>query len=75
MTEALARVINSAWEARDTLSTDTKGEVRDVVDAAIELIDSGEARVAAKGADGEWVVHQWLKKAVLLSFPDCARHG
>ncbi|MBB39460.1 MULTISPECIES: 2,3,4,5-tetrahydropyridine-2,6-dicarboxylate N-succinyltransferase [Hyphomonas] len=68
MTEALARVINSAWEARDTLSTDTKGEVRDVVDAAIELIDSGEARVAAKGADGEWVVHQWLKKAVLLSF-------
>lgn len=68
MTEALARVINSAWEARDTLSTDTKGEVRDVVDAAIELIDSGEARVAEKGADGEWVVHQWLKKAVLLSF-------
>ncbi|KCZ85021.1 2,3,4,5-tetrahydropyridine-2,6-carboxylate N-succinyltransferase [Hyphomonas adhaerens MHS-3] len=68
MTEALARVINSAWEARDTLSTDTKGEVRDVVDAAIELIDSGQARVAEKGADGEWVVHQWLKKAVLLSF-------
>ena len=68
MTDALARVIDSAWEARDTLSTDTKGEVRDVVDAAIELIDSGEARVAAKGADGEWVVHQWLKKAVLLSF-------
>ncbi len=68
MTEALARVIDSAWEARDTLSTETKGEVRDVVDAAIDLIDKGEARVAEKGADGEWVVHQWLKKAVLLSF-------
>ena len=68
MTDALARVIDSAWEARDTLSTDTKGEVRDVVDAAIDLIDKGEARVAEKGADGEWVVHQWLKKAVLLSF-------
>ncbi|MEZ5985980.1 MAG: 2,3,4,5-tetrahydropyridine-2,6-dicarboxylate N-succinyltransferase [Hyphomonas sp.] len=68
MTEALARVIDAAWEARETLSTDTKGEVRDVVDAAIDLIDKGEARVAEKGADGEWVVHQWLKKAVLLSF-------
>ena len=68
MTEALARVIDTAWETRDTLSTDTKGEVRDVVDAAIALIDRGEARVAEKGPDGEWVVHQWLKKAVLLSF-------
>jgi 2,3,4,5-tetrahydropyridine-2-carboxylate N-succinyltransferase len=68
MTEAIARVIDTAWEARDTLSTDTRGEVRDAVDAAINLIDRGEARVAAKGADGEWVVHQWLKKAVLLSF-------
>jgi 2,3,4,5-tetrahydropyridine-2-carboxylate N-succinyltransferase len=68
MTEALARVIDAAWEARETLSTDTKGEVRDVVDAAIDLIDKGEARVAEKGVDGEWVVHQWLKKAVLLSF-------
>ena len=68
MTEALARVIDAAWEARDTLSTDTKGEVRDVVDAAIDLLDKGEARVAEKGADGSWTVHQWLKKAVLLSF-------
>jgi len=68
MPEALARVIDAAWEARDTLSTDTKGEVRDVVDAAIDLLDKGEARVAEKGADGSWTVHQWLKKAVLLSF-------
>lgn len=68
MTDALAPVIDAAWEARDTLSTDTRGDVRDAVDAAISLIDKGEARVAEKGADGEWVVHQWLKKAVLLSF-------
>jgi 2,3,4,5-tetrahydropyridine-2,6-dicarboxylate N-succinyltransferase len=68
MTDALAHVIDAAWEARDTLSTDTRGDVRDAVDAAITLIDKGEARVAEKGADGEWVVHQWLKKAVLLSF-------
>ncbi|MFN7054485.1 2,3,4,5-tetrahydropyridine-2,6-dicarboxylate N-succinyltransferase [Hyphomonas sp.] len=68
MPDALARVIDSAWEARDTLSTATTGEVRDAVDAAISLLDSGEARVAEKAADGSWTVHQWLKKAVLLSF-------
>ncbi|MFN3608724.1 MAG: 2,3,4,5-tetrahydropyridine-2,6-dicarboxylate N-succinyltransferase [Hyphomonas sp.] len=68
MTDALARVIDAAWEERDALSTSTTGEVRDAVDAAISLLDSGEARVATKDADGSWTVHQWLKKAVLLSF-------
>jgi 2,3,4,5-tetrahydropyridine-2-carboxylate N-succinyltransferase len=68
MPDALARVIDAAWEARDTLSTETTGEVRDAVEAAISLLDSGEARVATKEADGSWKVHQWLKKAVLLSF-------
>jgi 2,3,4,5-tetrahydropyridine-2-carboxylate N-succinyltransferase len=68
MPEALARVIDAAWEARDTLSTETKGEVRDAVEAAISLLDSGEARVATKEANGLWTVHQWLKKSVLLSF-------
>lgn len=68
MTDALARVIDAAWEGRDALSTSTTGEVRDAVDAAISLLDSGEARVATKEADGSWLVHQWLKKAVLLSF-------
>ena len=68
MPDALARVIDAAWEARDKLSTATTGEVRDAVEAAISLLDSGEARVATKEADGSWKVHQWLKKAVLLSF-------
>jgi 2,3,4,5-tetrahydropyridine-2-carboxylate N-succinyltransferase len=68
MPEALARVVETAWEARDQLSPETKGEVRDVVEAAIDLLDRGEARVASKAADGEWQVHEWLKKAVLLSF-------
>ena len=68
MTDALADVIDTAWERRDTLSTDTMGEVREIVDAAIELLDKGEARVASREADGSWTVHQWLKKAVLLSF-------
>ena len=68
MTDALARVIDAAWENRDALSTSTTGEVRDAVDAAISLLDSGEARVATKADDGSWITHQWLKKAVLLSF-------
>lgn len=68
MTDALARVIDAAWEGRDALSTSTTGDVRNAVEAAISLLDSGEARVATKEADGSWLVHQWLKKAVLLSF-------
>jgi 2,3,4,5-tetrahydropyridine-2-carboxylate N-succinyltransferase len=63
----LARIIEDAWEARESLSTGTHGPVRQAVEEALELLDSGKARVAEKfGA--EWVVHQWLKKAVLLSF-------
>src|SRR3954463_3341257 len=63
----LQTVIDEAWEDRNSLGTDTKGEVRQAVDAAIAALDSGEARIAEK-QDGEWIVHQWLKKAVLLSF-------
>ena len=63
----LEPVINAAWEARDTINLNTKGEVRDAVATALDLLDKGEARVAEKkGAD--WQVNQWLKKAVLLSF-------
>ncbi len=67
MTEALQAAIEAAWEARDGLSTATQGEVRDAVEAAIEGLDNGSYRVAEK-IDGSWQVHQWLKKAVLLSF-------
>ena len=67
MTEQLAATIDSAWEARDTISVATRGEVREAVEAALGLLDSGEARVAQK-VDGAWQVNQWLKKAVLLSF-------
>src|SRR5258707_2025899 len=68
MTDAdLAATIDAAWEARDTISTATKGSYRDAVDAALEGMDSGEMRVAEKTGTG-WQVHQWLKKAVLLSF-------
>jgi len=67
MNDALQATIDSAWEQRDALSPSTRGEVRSAVDAALAALDSGEARIAEKSG-GEWRVHQWLKKAVLLSF-------
>ncbi len=66
--QALEKTIEAAWDARDGISTKTKGEVREAVEAALELLDSGRARVATRGKDSAWTVHQWLKKAVLLSF-------
>jgi 2,3,4,5-tetrahydropyridine-2-carboxylate N-succinyltransferase len=64
----LAKTIDAAFESRDGIGPHTKGAVRDAVEAALDLLDRGEARVAEKRADGGWHVHQWLKKAVLLSF-------
>jgi 2,3,4,5-tetrahydropyridine-2-carboxylate N-succinyltransferase len=63
----LKSTIEQAWEDRDRISTKTRGAVRKAVDRALQLLDTGEARVAEK-RDGEWQTHQWLKKAVLLSF-------
>ncbi len=63
----LERVIEDAWEARDGLNGATTGSVREAVEAALDALDNGTARVAEKFKD-EWLVHQWLKKAVLLSF-------
>ena len=63
----LEQTIEALWDARDTLSPATTGDARDAVTAALELLDSGERRVAEK-VDGHWQVNQWLKKAVLLSF-------
>ena len=60
-------IIERAWEERDGIGPGTRGDVRLSVDAAIAALDSGEARIAEKTGDG-WQVHQWLKKAVLLSF-------
>ena len=65
---ALEKTIDKAFEERDQIGVDTRGEVRDAVDAALTLLDRGEARVAERGEDGQWTVNQWLKKAVLLSF-------
>jgi 2,3,4,5-tetrahydropyridine-2-carboxylate N-succinyltransferase len=64
----LQAIIESAFEQRESITpSSVEPKVKDAIIAAIELIDSGKARVAEKIA-GEWVVHQWLKKAVLLYF-------
>ena len=64
---ALETAIEAAWDARDTISTATTGEVRDAVEATLTALDSGTLRVAEKRGD-DWHVNQWAKKAVLLSF-------
>ena len=65
--DTLARTIESAFETRDAISPATGGEVREAVDAALDALDSGRLRVAEKSGP-DWVVNEWAKKAVLLSF-------
>lgn len=65
---ALSSAIEAAWERRTELSTATTGADRDAVQEALDLLDQGAVRVASREGDGQWTVHQWLKKAVLLSF-------
>jgi 2,3,4,5-tetrahydropyridine-2-carboxylate N-succinyltransferase len=64
----LAATIDAAFETRNDIGPSTKGPVREGVEAALDLLDRGQARVAERGPDGVWQVNQWLKKAVLLSF-------
>ncbi len=73
MTDArLQTLIEKAFDDRGKITPETKGDVRSAVEAALDLLDAGKARVAEKlpGAEGpnSWKVNQWLKKAVLLSF-------
>ncbi len=65
--ERAEATIEAAWENRADVTPATTGEVREAVEAALALLDSGQRRVAEKKG-GDWVVNQWLKKAVLLSF-------
>jgi 2,3,4,5-tetrahydropyridine-2-carboxylate N-succinyltransferase len=65
---ALEKTVEKAFDERDGVNTGTRGEVREAVETALELLDKGQARVAERQADGSWTVNQWLKKAVLLSF-------
>ncbi len=66
MTE-LQVIIEEAWDNRDQVTIETKGQIREAIEATLGLLDSGKQRVA-EVVDGSWRVNQWLKKAVLLSF-------
>jgi 2,3,4,5-tetrahydropyridine-2-carboxylate N-succinyltransferase len=65
---SLEQTIEKAFDERDTVSTETRGAIREAVEEALDLLDRGVARVAERDGDGKWTVNQWLKKAVLLSF-------
>ncbi|MCB2081713.1 MAG: 2,3,4,5-tetrahydropyridine-2,6-dicarboxylate N-succinyltransferase, partial [Rickettsiales bacterium] len=65
--EQLRDVIETAFEQRDTVNTNTKGDVRDAVNETLSLLDSGHLRVAEK-VSGGWIINEWAKKAILLSF-------
>ena len=65
---SLEKTIDAAFDNRDGVNTSTRGEIRDAVEAVLSLLDAGKVRAATRGADGTWSVHQWVKKAVLLSF-------
>jgi 2,3,4,5-tetrahydropyridine-2-carboxylate N-succinyltransferase len=65
---SLEKTIDAAFDNRDNVNTTTRGEVRDAVEEVLNLLDAGKVRAATRGADGVWAVHQWVKKAVLLSF-------
>ncbi|MGJ8597213.1 2,3,4,5-tetrahydropyridine-2,6-dicarboxylate N-succinyltransferase [Sulfitobacter sp.] len=64
----LETAIEAAWDARDTITPDTKGESRDAIEATLAALDSGKLRVAERQDNGDWNVNQWAKKAVLLGF-------
>ncbi|OUD09810.1 2,3,4,5-tetrahydropyridine-2,6-dicarboxylate N-succinyltransferase [Marivivens niveibacter] len=64
----LEAAIESAWEARDTITPATTGETREAIEDTLNALDSGSLRVAEKLENGDWHVNQWAKKAVLLGF-------
>src|SRR5436190_15375734 len=68
MSDHLKRIVEAAWEARDTVSFDTKGDIRDAVYETINQLDRGVIRVASRSEDGTWTVNQWTKQAILLYF-------
>ena len=63
----LKNIIDNAFENRDQINTNTSGEIRESVDEALNQLDMGHIRVCEKNGE-EWIVNQWIKKAILLSF-------
>jgi 2,3,4,5-tetrahydropyridine-2-carboxylate N-succinyltransferase len=69
MTQQLQTILDAAWDDRANLSsTNAPKEVTDAVDHVIHQLNTGHLRVATRESVGQWTTHQWIKKAVLLSF-------
>ena len=64
----LENLIEISWNSRDEINETTVGEIKEAVEQTLNLLGDGSLRVAEKVASGEWIVNQWTKKAVLLSF-------
>ena len=64
---SIENIINEAWENKDQVNQNSDQKLKDTINQVIEDLDSGKSRVAEK-IDGEWVTHQHLKKAIMLSF-------
>ena len=64
----LAKAIEAAWKVREEISPSTMGEMREAIEATLSALDNGSLRVAEKTNNGDWVVNEWAKKAVLLGF-------
>ncbi|MEN9468046.1 MAG: 2,3,4,5-tetrahydropyridine-2,6-dicarboxylate N-succinyltransferase [Pseudomonadota bacterium] len=69
MSQPLQQIIEAAWEDRANISVaSAPAEVRDAVEHVLNELDAGRLRVATREGVGQWTTHQWIKKAVLLSF-------
>jgi len=66
-TKSFENIINEAWENKGQVNSKSSKKLLNAISKTIELLDSGEMRVAEKKND-RWVVNQWIKKAILLSF-------
>ena len=64
---SLEKIINDAWEIRDQINQNSDQKIKDSINQVINDLDSGKSRVAEK-INGEWITHQHLKKAIMLSF-------
>ena len=61
------KIINAAWDNKDSINGQSEKTILDAINMTIEFVDKGELRVAEKEGS-EWVVNQWVKKAIMLSF-------
>ena len=66
--EVLEKAIEAAWEIREEINPSTIGEIREAIEVTLSALDNGSLRVAERSNNGDWVVNEWAKKAVLLGF-------